>query len=137
VSDKKALIITDGIESIQLIAGSIKDALTGFDYTDVKVCSAAEFDGTDLLPAELFFLGCEKPQPESFEYLEKMLAHINLASRKCGVFSTCESALIYLGDIVKDCEVSLGKPLLVSGDKANSPSVEIWLEKLLNPPANK
>ena len=122
---KKVLIITDGTESVDLIAQFVKNELTG---CKVMVCPADKFAGTDLLPSEVFFLGCGKPSPESFSYLEEMLAHINLAGRKCGIFSTNEKALKYLRGIVKDCDADLGEPLLVADGKIHAPSVKKWLK---------
>ena len=121
-SEKNVLIVTDDNESIDQIARSIQNALASFK---VKVCRAEKFVGTDLLPVETFFLGCDKPAPESFAYLEDMLARINLSSRKCGIFSTNAESLEYLRGLVKDCEVSLGEPFLFSDDKDNS--VKNWL----------
>jgi len=124
-SKKNVLIITDGVKSIDLIAQSIKKSLTD---CKVKVCPADKFEGTDLLPAGTFFLGCEKPHPDSFLYLKEMLSHINLASRKCGVFSTNEKALKYLSGLVKDCEADLGEPLLSADEKL---AVKKWLKKIM------
>ena len=126
---KKALIITDGTESIQNIARLISDALKGFN---VKLCSGENFEGTDLLPADVFFLGCEKPNPPSFDYLEKMLSHINLASRKCGVFSVTEKPLKYLCDIVKDCEADLGSTLHVVSEKIPVPELNKWVKGIIS-----
>jgi len=125
---KKALIITDGTISIQSIAQLIAGALSGFK---VKICAASEFDGTDLLPAEVFFIGCENSAPPSFSYLEEMLSHINLASRKCGVFSVKEKPLKYLAKIIKDCEADTGEPLLAPDGKINKTSLNKWLKKTL------
>jgi len=122
--EKKVLIITEPGESIDLTARLIKDSLK--DYS-VKICSAAEFSGTDLLPAQIFFVGCNSPKPESFSYLEKMLSHINLVSRKCGIFSSDKKSLDYLAGILKDCEAKIGEPLLVNGGIDKS-AVEKWLK---------
>jgi hypothetical protein len=123
---KKVLIVTDGTESIHLIAQSIKDSLEG---CKVKICSAENFTGTDLLPAGTFFLGCEKPAPASFAYLEDLLSHINLASRKCGVFSIKEKTLKYLSGLVKDCEADLADPLFADGVK--TPALKKWLKGIM------
>ena len=111
---KKALIITDGTDSIHSIAKLIKDSLLEFD---VIISSAQNFDGTDLLAADVFFIGCKKAKPSSFAYLVQMLSHINLASRKCGVFSVKEKTLKYLCKILKDCEADTGAPLYVKSKK--------------------
>ena len=123
---KKALIITDGTDSIQSIASVITRSLKGFK---VKVCSAAEFEGTDLLPVDTFFLGCEKANPSSFAYLEDMLSHINLVSRKCGIFSSEEKALKYLIKIVKDCEADLADVMLVKLKENFAPAIEDWVKE--------
>ena len=125
---KKALIITDGTESIQSTAQLISGALSGFK---VKICSAQNFDGTDLLAAEVFFLGCAEASPSFFSYLEEMLAHINLASRKCGIFSVKEKPLKYLSKIIKDCEADAAEPLLVPDGKINKTALNKWIKNII------
>jgi len=123
---KKALIITDASESIQPVAKIISDTLTEFN---VKTCTAENFAGTDLLSADIFFIGCENQGHKSFAYLEDMLLHINLVSRKCGIFSINESAIQYLRSMLKDSEADLGEPLLFT---ENKPAIEDWVSNLLN-----
>jgi len=123
---KKVLIVTDGTETIQFIAQSLAKTLA--DY-DVKIRTGGEFEGTDLLPAGLFFLGCEKEKPDSFAYLEEMLSHINLASRKCGIFSVDKDALKYLESIVKDCETDLAKPFMAA-DSKDTLAIANWLKEV-------
>ena len=125
---ERVLIITDGTESIQLAARSIENALT--DYK-TEICLGDVFSGTDLLPAEKFFIGCEKPHPASFAYLAQMLAHINLAGRKCGIFSTNEKALKYLGGILKDSEACLGQPFMFADGKINQPALKKWIKGII------
>jgi hypothetical protein len=122
---KRVLIVTDGTDSIQVIAKSITAALTG---CKVKTCAAESFAGTDLLAAQIFFLGCEKPRPASFAYLSQLLAHINLAGRPCGVFSSGGSALKYLCGLVKDSEAALGEPLLAGEGEIKPASLKKWLK---------
>jgi len=126
---KKALIITDGTPSIESIAQAISGALTDFN---VKIYSAQKFEGTDLLPAEVFFIGCEEVSPSSFSYLEDMLSHINLASRKCGIFSVKNEPLKYLAKIIKDCEADAAEPLLAKDGKIEQPAVNKWLKQIIN-----
>ena len=123
-SEKKALIITDQVESLDSTAQSIQKGLK--NYT-VKLCSASDFDGKDLLPTQVFFIGCDSPKPSSFSYLEEMLSHINLVSRKCGIFSSNKKSLDYLKSILKDSEAELGEPLLLNG-KTDKKAVEKWLK---------
>jgi len=125
---KKALIITDGTESIKETATLIADTLSGFE---TKICSAEIFEGTDLLPADVFFIGCEKPSPSSFSYLKDMLSHINLASRKCGIFSVCEETIEYLNGILNDSEAALGAPLILTSEKVPLPALENWVEGII------
>jgi hypothetical protein len=126
--EKKALIITDESESIQSAAKIIFDALTEFN---IKICTAVNFMGTDLLPADIFFIGSENPEHESFAYLKDLFLHINLASRKCGIFSTNENAIQHLCCMLKDSEADLGELLLVREDKEKKAIIENWLNKLL------
>jgi molybdopterin-guanine dinucleotide biosynthesis protein A len=124
---KKALIITDETQSISSIAKSIKDALAGFN---VKICHADKFEGTDILPVDIFFIGCDTPSV-SFAYLEEMLSHINLASRKCGIFSTKQKTLKYFSDILKDSEADLGETMLSTDGGYQQSDINKWIKGLL------
>ena len=109
---KKVLIITDDSEKTAKMAAGIVAALND---NDVLVRSASEFKGNDILPAEVFFLGCENAEPDSFAYLADVLKHINLAGRPCGIFSPGpQKAVKYLSALVKDCEATLNPEPLVT-----------------------
>jgi hypothetical protein len=125
---KKVLIITDGTDPINGIAESIYAALT---VCTVEMCNAQEFAGNDLLPAEVFFIGCENPEPASFSYLSMFLKHINLADRSCGVFSTSGNTLKYLSGLVEKCEARAGKPLLVENREIKTDALNKWLEEII------
>ena len=99
-------------------------------YQTITRC-ANFFSGTDLLPASAFLLGCEKPRPLAFAYLEDLLLHINLAGRPCGVFSADRKALRYLSALVNDCEARKGKPLLLKGGTVHSAALDKWIQNLL------
>jgi hypothetical protein len=117
---KKVLIITDGSEGVSGIAAEITAALNGdaCGACTVSVKTAAEFKGNDILPAEAFYLGCEKPEPESFSYLADLLKHINLAGRPCGVFSAgAKKTAAYLAALVKDCEAALNPTAFLPGQE--------------------
>ena len=102
---RDVLIITDGSEKIAEMAAGIAAALK---KNKVTLKNASDFKGNDILPAEVFFIGCEKPDPDSFAYLSDLLKHINLAGRPCGVFSPgSEKTVRYLAGLVKDCEAAL------------------------------
>jgi hypothetical protein len=122
--EKKVLIVTDSGEQLESAAQSIKNCLRDWS---VKICPVQTFAGTDLLPARIFFLGCNTPDPQSFASLKEMLSHINLVSRKCGIFSANRESLDYLGGILKDCEAELGEPLLITNGNDNS-AIEEWLK---------
>jgi hypothetical protein len=128
VGKKKAFIITDGTKPVRSIALLIKESLV--DYK-VKICPAKRFDGTDLLVADIFFIGSKRAKPKSFANLEEMLAHINLASKKCGIYSLNEKALIYLGGILADSEADLAQPFVFSEDKIEKSAVNKWVNKLI------
>ena len=125
---KIALIVTDETEQIKKIAMNISDSLTGFT---VKVCSADKFEGTDILPADVFFLGCSQSSPSSFSYIEEMLKHINLASRKCAVFTVNLKTISYLCALVKDCEARLGAPLHVVSKEPDKSALHNWVKSVI------
>jgi hypothetical protein len=119
---KTALIVTDGTDPARKLAEQIAAALAG---RQVTIRPAESFEGTDLLPASAFFIGCETPNPPSFAYLAEMLAHINLAGRPCGIFSGSAKALKYLSGLVQDSEAALGEPFLVN--EAESSEIRKWV----------
>jgi hypothetical protein len=117
---KTILIVSDESDSASKMAEAIAAALKG---NKVTVKKAEDFAGTDLLPADSFFIGCEKPNPPSFAYLAEMLGHINLAGRSCGIFAPSAlasgKAVKYLSGLLKDSEAALNpEPLLAENTKA-------------------
>ena len=129
----KVLIITDGNEEIQSIAHLINKSLPDFK---IKICSAEDFEGKEILPVDVFFIGCVLPSPSCFNFFELMLSHINLAPRKCGLFSINSESIKYLQSIVKDCEADIGTPLLTSkitNSKGEIKEAELkkWLNSIL------
>ena len=121
------LIVTDDSEEVKKMAGQIAAAAKGH-----KVClkTVAKFAGNDLLPAEVFFLGCEKPAPDSFAYLADLLKHINLAGRPCGVFSPgSKKAALYLAALVKDSEAALNPEPLLAG---SAREVRTWVNRIFS-----
>lgn len=128
MSKKSILIITDGTESINQIARSIESLLTKFN---VNTITAKDFTGTEILPAEIFFLGCEDPNPVCFSYLEKMLLHINFAGRKCGIFSVNQNTLKYLRNILKHCDTALSEPFLAAKGNIDNSKIQKWLKDVI------
>ena len=113
---KCVLIVTDGCEETVKIAEKISAAIKG---NEVTLKTAPEFRGNDILPVDAFFLGCEKPSPGSFAYLEDLLKHINLAGRPCGVFTPGnEKAAKYLAGLIKDSEAAVNPESIYSGSGA-------------------
>ena len=106
MSGKKSIIIvTDGTQKITKMAEDIAIALK---ENTVLIKDASSFNGTDLLPAHVIFLGCEEPSPPSFHYLEDLFKHINLASRLLGIFTSgSEKTVKYLVRMVRDSEATL------------------------------
>jgi hypothetical protein len=125
---KRALIITDGSKPIRLIALSIKETLVGFK---VKICTVKKFSGDELLPVDVFFIGSKRQKPKSFAGLETFLSHINLASRKCSVFSVNEKALNYLRSILTDSEANVAESLIMNEEEINKSSIEEWINKII------
>jgi hypothetical protein len=114
IPQKTIVIITDGTASTRDLAEKIGSE---FRENRVRMIPAEDFSGTDILPADICFFGCEKPNPPSFAHLEAVLGHINLAGRPCGLFSPASpEAIEYLSGIVRDSELALcPKPLFASG----------------------
>ena len=122
---KTVLIVTDGSEKVTIMAESITRALKG---KKVTIKTGSEFAGTDLLPADFLFIGCDQPSPESFGYLDRMLQHINLAGRGCGVFSPeSKKAALYLTKMLKSSEVSLKAEPLFAAESGEIPE---WVSRI-------
>ena len=118
-----ALIVTDGTENTQKMAEAIAAELKPYK---VNLITAEDFDGTDLLPASLCFFGADHPEPPSFTYLFKMLQHINLAEKPCGIFSGSKKAAEYLFAMVNNSEIDLyPDPFLGKGD------IKKWVKEVL------
>jgi hypothetical protein len=97
---------------------------------NVVIRKASDFTGTDILPADAFFLGCEQPNPPSFTYLSELLRHINLAGRRCGVFSPDSAEPVsYLSGLVRDCEAVLGEPFVAKNQGAG---LKQWVKSVFN-----
>ncbi|MDR2072214.1 MAG: hypothetical protein LBP60_02110 [Spirochaetaceae bacterium] len=112
--EKTVLIVTDGAEDTQKMARAIEKALEG---CRVALVRAENFEGPQLLSADVCFLGAGVPNPPSFAYLYTVLEHINLAGRPCGIFSNSEEAAAYLRGMVRDSELALDpQPFLGTGD---------------------
>jgi hypothetical protein len=116
----------DGAESTRKIGGQIAGLCTD---SHVVLLSASEFSATDILAADICFLGCEEPAPASFAYLEKLLRHINLVGRPCGVFSLkSKEAVEYLSGMVRDAELALYREPLIAG----SVDIKTWVEHVIS-----
>ena len=121
--EKTAIIVTDEAESTRKMAKAIAAELTNYKVISVV---AKDFAGTDLLPAALCFFGADNPMHPSFSYLFKMLQHINLVDRSCGIFSGSEKAAQYLCGMVHDSELTLrAEPFLGEGD------IKAWVKKVI------
>jgi len=124
---KKVLIITDDAEATRKLALDIAAVIKN---NEVIVKAASDFMGNDILPAEAFFLSCEKPGPDSFRQLEDVLKHINLAGRPCGVFTPgSEKAAKYLAGLVKDCEAALHPEYLFAGSGTD---IKAWAQNVVS-----
>jgi hypothetical protein len=121
--EKAAIIVTDGTESTRKTAEDIVAELK--DYKVVSV-DAKDLSGVDLLASSIYFFGAEKSDPPSFSYLYKMLQHINLVGRPCGIFSGSKDACEYLRKMVHDSELALySEPFLGEGD------IIEWVKKVI------
>jgi hypothetical protein len=113
-AEKTVLIVTDGQIAVQKLADAIASALG--DYA-VTVVPAGAFKGTHLLGAQIVFLGASEVNPVLFTCLDKVLQHINLSGRPCGIFSPGSPDVIqYLTDMVRDSELALYHEAFLDGD---------------------
>ena len=131
-SKKRVLIITDGAKGTTEMAAGIAKALKG---NKVSIMGISEFKGNDILPADVFFLGCEKPKSgsfasDSYAYIKDLFLHINLAGRSCGVFSSgCTKTAKCLAGMVHDSEAALNpNPLLSSSNE----EIKAWSQNILS-----
>ena len=126
--ERKILVLTDDSVVIRNLAANIASSIKNqpaIKYS-VSVLEAARFSAVDLLPAHAFFLGCEKPRSFAFPYIEDLFAHINLAGRSCGIFSSSATAIKYLASLVRPSEANVGKPLLAVGDAMDGAALQNW-----------
>ena len=127
VEQKTALIVIEETEAIRKVAEVLSAALDGYKTI---VRPVESFAGTDLLPVNVFFLGCQTPEPPSFSYLNQMLQHINLSGRFCGVFSPDSKALKYLSRLIEASGTTAGKPLLISDASSVSADIQQWIQTI-------
>ena len=132
--NKKILIITDDAAPIRQMAEDIAVIIGNNSGCSVVVVQAEHFAGTDLLSSDAFFLGCESPKLASFSYLEALFAHVNLAGRPCGIFSSNNKAIKYLSALVRDSEVAAAKPLLAKSGTVNGGDLQKWIQGVLEIP---
>jgi hypothetical protein len=118
--------VTDGTESTQKIGEEIARKMEG---NQVVVKTPSDLCGTDILPADVYFFGCENPHPRSFAYFEQVLLHINLVGRPCGLFSPhSQEAVRYLAALVHDSELVLKvEPFL----GVKSKDIGAWIQKTI------
>ncbi|MCL2478144.1 MAG: hypothetical protein FWF22_01485 [Treponema sp.] len=126
VGDRRTvLIVTDGSKKVAIMAESIAGALQG---KKVQIREASVFNGTDLLAADIILIGCQKATPDSFDYLDELLQHVNLAGRSCGIFSPAsKKAVQYLAGMLRSSEALLkAEPLLAE----NSGEIHEWAARV-------
>lgn len=120
------LIVTDDAPSSRAAALAITTEF--FGDISLNVVSAAAFTATDILGVRLCFFGCACPSPNGFEHFVKVLRHINLPLRHCALFSMeSAEATDYLAGIVRDCDIKLSSPPLVSSSLID---VKKWARRI-------
>ena len=123
---KNVLIIADNTDKTVEMANGIAEVLK---EGTVSLKTISDFNGNDILPADVFFLGCEEPNPASFAYISDLLSHINLAGRSCGIFTSgSKNTAKYLTGLLKDCEVTVNPEPLFSGPEA---ALKNWVQETM------
>jgi hypothetical protein len=129
--NKSIVIIIDDTERMRELAGAIAAIIGENSGCQAAVFTADAFSGSDLLPADAFFLGCTDPNPPSFAYIETLFGHINLAGRPCGIFAANARCAQYLSALVRDSEPALGKPFLAKDGAVDTPKLRRWIHGIL------
>ncbi len=102
---KHILIVIDDNEEIKAMGSDIASALEGFK---VVLKDGADFSPTDLLPADIVFMGAAKAEAPALAELARVLEGINLARRPCGLFSISTGpAIEWLKNICIDSELAV------------------------------
>jgi hypothetical protein len=131
VENRQIVIIIDNAAQTRELAGNIAAVIGEYQGYSAMVVSAEAFSATDIIPASVFFLGCGEPEPPSFQYLETLFKHINLAGRSCGIFSSCAKSIKYLSVLVGESETTLGKPFLAKDGAADHEKLHHWIQNIL------
>jgi hypothetical protein len=126
---RKILIITDNTASMLNVAMNIAADLRKPPFSDYSVSTleVAQFSAVDILPVYAFFIGCDNQKAFSFLYIEDLFAHINLAGRPCGIFSSNAIAIRYLTNLVRPCEAVVGKPFHIKDETVDSVALQRWI----------
>jgi hypothetical protein len=131
VENRQIIIITDDTAQTLKLAGDIAAIIGKYQGCSANIVQAESFSAVDLLPASVFFVGCGEPEPPSFDYIEKLFGHINLAGRSCGIFSSNPKGIKYLSALVQDSETGLGKPFLAKDDAEDNEKLHNWIQSIL------
>jgi hypothetical protein len=135
---QKILIIVEKSDVIVNLAEKIAAVLKKPPYAQysIKIVEAKKFSATDLLPAYVFFIGCENPGCFTSLYPEDLFAHINLAGRSCGIFSTTSGGIKYLTNLVRASEACT-TPLLVKDGNIAVREMQKWIKIAIQPGGEK
>ena len=133
-NNRKILIITDTSDQMQSLAARITAVIMNppFERYSIITTEVEQFSTTELLPAQVFFLGCQNKESFSNEYLEDLFTHINLAGRSCGIFSPDARAIIHLEKLVADSDVTVGKPLFIKNDTVEDADLQNWVQGIMH-----
>ncbi|MCL2043033.1 MAG: hypothetical protein FWG89_02725 [Treponema sp.] len=131
--NRKILIVTDNSDQMRKLAAKITAVIMNppFEQYSVTETAAENFSAEVLLPAPIFFLGCQSKESFSNPYIETLFTHINLAGRTCGIFSANTQAVKYLKTLVRDTGVTAGKPLLVHDDTIDDTELQNWVQGIV------
>jgi hypothetical protein len=130
---KKVLIIRDNTASTGKIAENIAGVLNKRPFTRyaVSIIDAISFSATDLLPSQVFFIGCGEPDAFEKLYIKDLFLHINLAGRSCGIFSADPEAITYLSSVVRDSGVTVKKTFLAMKNHTDSIKLKQWIQEVI------
>ena len=128
---QQIIIIIDDAEYSQNMAKTIAGIIETFPEKgyDVSIAAAEKFSATDLLPAKIFFVGCETPKPASFSYIDELMEHINFAGRSCGVFSSDDKAIEYLAAMISNTGASVA--VMPAKEEKTEAKLKAWIQSVI------
>jgi hypothetical protein len=117
---------------LKACAERVKKAADSLSYRSVVKC-AEDVTIPEILAAQAYVFGASFPLSDEFREIERVLRGINLAGRRCGLFSDGEpKAVDFLRAMSTDSELKLYKDSLDYSRVSDEEAVLAWLRAALS-----